>query len=280
MDYFAGSHPRHRRGTDRVPPGLQHRPPHDRREAARPPRSTTRRSPAFTAVIQMGAILAVIVYFAKDIWRIVRGVVPSGSSSRSSAARSTTGWAGTSSSARSRSASSASLAKDVIKDDAALAVGGRRRADPVERGDGVRRARRPRRTAAERDLTLRDALVVGPGAVHRADPGRLALRRDDLGRPAARARPGHRDPAVASSCRSRRCSAAGLFELKDALGGDIGLGPTVVGTVGQLRGGLRLDRLAAEVRGRPLDRQVRALPRRRSACCCSSLLGTGVMTAT
>ena len=65
---------------------------------------------AYTAVIQMGAIAAVLLYFRQDIWRIAvawcRGL-----SSRSTAATSTTASAGTSSSARSPSASSASSAR-------------------------------------------------------------------------------------------------------------------------------------------------------------------------
>ena len=54
----------------------------------------------FTAVIQMGAIAAVILYFARDIWTHRPGLVRWAWSSRSTAATSTTGWAGTSSSAR------------------------------------------------------------------------------------------------------------------------------------------------------------------------------------
>jgi undecaprenyl pyrophosphate phosphatase UppP len=68
----------------------------------------------FTAVIQMGAIAAVVLYFVRDIAQIVKawclGLVRPGASawsSRSGAAIATSGWAGTSSSARSPWGSSA-----------------------------------------------------------------------------------------------------------------------------------------------------------------------------
>ena len=57
---------------------------------------------AFTAVIQVGAITAVILYFRKDIWNIAVGLGAGTRQRRGRAGRSTTGWAGTSSSARSR----------------------------------------------------------------------------------------------------------------------------------------------------------------------------------
>ena len=62
---------------------------------------------AFTAVIQIGTELAVLIYFRKDIWRIGVDLGCGRCSSRSTAATSTPGWAGTSSSARCRSWSSA-----------------------------------------------------------------------------------------------------------------------------------------------------------------------------
>jgi undecaprenyl-diphosphatase len=55
---------------------------------------------AFTAVIQLGTMAAVVLYFRKDLWRI-------GLAWLRSLRASTPGWAGTSSSARSRSACSA-----------------------------------------------------------------------------------------------------------------------------------------------------------------------------
>ena len=87
---------------------------------------------AYTAVIQMGAIAAVVVYFARDIGSIVEAWVR-GLSKPSTAGTSTTGWAGTSSSAPSPSASSGFLAKDLITGDRCAPVGGRRGADRLER---------------------------------------------------------------------------------------------------------------------------------------------------
>ena len=58
---------------------------------------------AFTAVIQIGTELAVLVYFRKDIWRIASTWVRSPVRPRAARATPTPGWAGTSSSARSRS---------------------------------------------------------------------------------------------------------------------------------------------------------------------------------
>ncbi len=56
--------------------------------------------------------------------------------------------------------------------------------------------------------------------------------------------------------------AAGLFELKDALGGSISVGETARRYRRRVRRGLRDDRLAAAVRGPPPDHVVRALPAR------------------
>ena len=65
---------------------------------------------AYTAVIQMGAIAAVIVYFRTDIWRIAAAWFK-GLFRPEYRGTSTTASAGTSSSAPSRSASSASPAR-------------------------------------------------------------------------------------------------------------------------------------------------------------------------
>ena len=58
---------------------------------------------AFTAVIQIGTELAVLIYFRKDIWRIGSAWVRSLFQPELPRPRSTPGWAGTSSSARCRS---------------------------------------------------------------------------------------------------------------------------------------------------------------------------------
>ena len=62
---------------------------------------------AFTAVVQLGTMAAVLLYFRDDLWRIVRTWFRS-LRDPSLRASSTRGWAGTSAWARSRSRSSAS----------------------------------------------------------------------------------------------------------------------------------------------------------------------------
>ena len=82
-DADPGDRPRHRRGPDRVPPGLLDRPPAHRRRAARlalrqQRHGTTTNDPgaAFTAVIQLGAILAVVLYFWRELVPHRDGLVP------------------------------------------------------------------------------------------------------------------------------------------------------------------------------------------------------------
>ena len=66
---------------------------------------------SFTAVTQLGTEAAVLIYFAKDIWRITRTWFGGLRRHRGAVAASTTGWAGTSSSARSRSGCSVSCSR-------------------------------------------------------------------------------------------------------------------------------------------------------------------------
>ena len=65
--------------------------------------------PAFTAVIQLGTMAAVLLYFRADLWRIAVAWVRELRDADRAGAATTPGSAGTSSSARSRSRSSASL---------------------------------------------------------------------------------------------------------------------------------------------------------------------------
>ena len=116
---------------------------------------------AFTAVIQIGAIAgdAHLLLpttsagsssrWVRGLFRPRRGPTP------------TTASAGPSSSARSRSASSASCPRTSSRPAAAQPVGGRGRADPVERRDGARRARAPPRSGTRATSPGRDALVIG-----------------------------------------------------------------------------------------------------------------------
>ena len=149
----------------------------------------------FTAVIQLGTMAAVLIYFRADLWRIavawlreLRVPIPPAPARRPS-------WAGSSSSARSRSRSSASSSAT--------------RSSPGARslyliGSALilfsfvmvaRRAGRHRSGEPDRDERPRRALHRhGPGAG--PDPRRLALGGDDLRRPVPRLRPGRRRPLL------------------------------------------------------------------------------------
>ncbi|CAA9330533.1 MAG: Undecaprenyl-diphosphatase, partial [uncultured Nocardioidaceae bacterium] len=247
---------RDRGGAHRVPARLEHRPPHDRREAPRP----RRRRPGGDGVHRGhpgrrdrgGA-------------RLLRrrhpphrdGVVPRPGQARAPR--------------RLRPPDGVVHHRGVDPDrrrrlrrpgahhrPAALAVGGRGGARAVERGDGVRRAPGP--PAAWRgpgDDGRRGR--HGAGAVHRAGPGHLPVRRDDLGGAAARPRPGGGDtarvlPRGAVADRGRHLPAQGRRRHRRRGDGRR--------HAGELRRRLRLHRLAAQVRGRPQHRGVRALPRR------------------
>ena len=50
---------------------------------------------AFTAVIQLGTVAAVVVYFRHDLWNITRAWLRVAARSRRGAASRTRGWAGT-----------------------------------------------------------------------------------------------------------------------------------------------------------------------------------------
>jgi undecaprenyl-diphosphatase len=182
----------------------------------------------FTAVIQMGAILAVIVYFARDIWRIVvawltglvkpelRGTIEHRMGWYVIAGTIPIGIVGF-------------ALKNVIKDDlrslwvVAIAL-------IAWSAVMVYAERRGRQTRGEKDLSLRDSIVVGvvqcialvPG-VSRSGATISAGLLLGLDRVAA--------TRLSFFLSIPALLAAGLFELKDALGGDIGGGPTLVGTL-------------------------------------------------
>ena len=184
---------------------------------------------AFTAVIQMGAIAAVVLYFCRDIWRIAKAwatglVKPE--------LRGTfdhrMGWYVIVGSIPIGVVGL--LAKDLITGPlrslwvvavALILWSGvmllRRATRPADaRGEGPHHAGRDRRR---------------PGPVHRADPGRLPLRRHHLGGPARAASTGSPRPGSRSSCPSRRCWRPGSTSSRTRSAGDIGIGQTVVGTV-------------------------------------------------
>jgi undecaprenyl-diphosphatase len=182
----------------------------------------------FTAVIQMGAILAVIVYFARDIWNIIRtwslGLVkPEYRGHRDFRM----GWyviVGT-----IPVGIVGLLLRHVIKDDlrslwvVAIALIGW----SAVMWAAERVARQDR---SEKRINLTDAIVVGivqcvslvPGVSRSGATISAGLFRG-LDRVAA--------TRLSFFLSIPALLAAGTFELKDALGGDVGVGQTVVGTV-------------------------------------------------
>ena len=182
----------------------------------------------FTAVVQMGAILAVVVYFVRDIaaivrtwvlglvkpeyrghrdfrmgWYVILGTIP-------------VGIVGL-------------LFKDVIKDDlrslwvVAIAL-------IVWSAAMWAAERAARQDRSEKRLNLTDAVVVGVVQCVALVPG---VSRSGATISAGLFRGLDRVTATRLSfvLSIPALLAAGLFELKDALGGDIGVGETVVGTV-------------------------------------------------
>jgi len=181
----------------------------------------------YTAVIQMGAIAAVVVYFFRDIWRIasawLRGLVKPELRGQIDHRM---GWyviVGT-----IPIGIVGFVLKDFIKHDlrslwvvaAALVAWS---------AVMVYAERRGRQTRGERDLTLRDALAVGvvqcvalvPG-VSRSGATISAGLMVGLDRVAA--------TRLSFFLSIPALVAAGIFELKDAMSGDIGVGETLVGT--------------------------------------------------
>jgi undecaprenyl-diphosphatase len=182
----------------------------------------------FTAVIQMGAILAVIVYFARDIagiirtwvlglfraeyrghrdfrmgWYIIIGTIP-------------VGIVGL-------------LFRDFIKNDLrSLWVVG----IALIAWSGVMWAaeRAATQERSEKQLTMTDAIVIGLVQCFALIPG---VSRSGATISAGLFRGLDRVTATRVSffLSIPALLAAGLFELKDALGGDIGVGETIVGTV-------------------------------------------------
>ncbi|RLV48721.1 undecaprenyl-diphosphate phosphatase [Nocardioides mangrovicus] len=182
----------------------------------------------FTAVIQMGAIVAVILYFAKDIWAIVRGWVTGlfkpeyrGSFDHRM------GWY----------VIVGSIPIGIVGLAAKGLVTGPLRSLWVVAGALIvwsavmlYAERRGTQERHEQQLTMRDALVVGlvqcvalvPGVSRSGATISTGLLRG-LDRVAA--------TRLSFFLSIPALVAAGLFELKDALGGSIGVGQTVVGTI-------------------------------------------------
>ena len=182
----------------------------------------------YTAVIQMGAIAAVIVYFARDIWAIARAwVLGLVKPEYRGHLDHRMGWyviAGT-----IPVGIAGLLLKDVITGDLrslwVVAIG-------LIGWSAVMwvAERLAAQTRRERDLTITDALVVGVVQIASLVPG---VSRSGATISAGLLRGLDRVSATKLSffLSIPALLAAGLFELKDALGGDIGVGVTVVGTL-------------------------------------------------
>jgi undecaprenyl-diphosphatase len=183
---------------------------------------------AYTAVIQMGAILAVVVYFWTDIWRIatawVQGLLKPELRGRLDHRM---GWY----------VILGSVPIGVIGLLAKGFITGPLRSLWVVAGALILWSavmlyaeRRGRQVRTEKDLTLKDALIVGFVQCIALVPG--------VSRSGATISTGllvglDRVTATRLSffLSIPALLAAGLYELKDALGGDIGIGQTVVGTL-------------------------------------------------
>ena len=182
----------------------------------------------YTAVIQMGAIAAVVVYFVKDIWNIIKawslGLVRSEYRGHLDhrmgwyviVATIPVGVVGL-------------LAKDLITGDlrslwvVAVALIG---------WSGVMwlAERLARQDRPERDLNLRDAVTIGLAQAVALVPG---ISRSGATISVGLIRGLDRVTATKLSffMSIPALLAAGLFELKDAFSGDIGVGEAVVGVV-------------------------------------------------
>jgi undecaprenyl-diphosphatase len=182
----------------------------------------------FTAVIQMGAIAAAVLYFWRDIWRIatawVRGLFQPRYRGQFNHRM---GWfviAGT-----IPIGIVGFLLKDFITSDLRslwVVAGGLIAWSAVM----VYAERRARQDRAERSLTMADAVVVGVVQCAALVPG---VSRSGATISAGLLRGLDRVAATRLSffLAIPALLAAGVFELKDALTGDISVGETVVGTV-------------------------------------------------
>ncbi|MDX6686578.1 MAG: undecaprenyl-diphosphatase [Baekduia sp.] len=183
---------------------------------------------AFTAVIQMGAIIAVLLYFAKDIIALLSA-----------------GFAGIRS-PRNRGTQDWRLACAVVVGSIPIGIVGLALKDFISgplrslwvigfalilwSGVMVYAERQHRSTRHEDDITVRDAIVVGlfqcialvPGVSRSGATISAGLLRD-LDRVTA--------TRFAFFLSIPALTAAGLLELKDSLHGGVGVGPTLVGTV-------------------------------------------------
>ena len=183
---------------------------------------------AFTAVIQSGAIAAVLIYFRTDIARFLRGLV---GGLRSAEVRQTPDWTFT-------------LA--VILGSLPIGVVGLLLQDVIK-GPVLRSLvtvgialiawsavmlyaeRSPTQSRGEQDVTLADGLVIGLAQCIALIPG---VSRSGATISAGLLRGIDRVTATRLSffLAIPALTAAGALELPSALGGDVGAGPVIVGT--------------------------------------------------
>ncbi len=182
----------------------------------------------FTAVVQFGAIVAVLLFFRDDILRLLRAAV---AGVQDADARQTSDW---------------QLVIAVIVGSIPVGVVGLLAKDAISgplRDLGVVAAalilfspvmvfaeRRARGGRTEQDLTVRDAVVIGCVQAIALIPG---ISRSGATISAGLLRGFDRVAATRLSffLSIPALTAAGLYELKDALSGGVGAGPTIVGTV-------------------------------------------------
>jgi undecaprenyl-diphosphatase len=184
---------------------------------------------AFTAVIQMGAIVAVLLFFFKEIMALLRA-----------------GWAGVTEPPSRRGNQDWRLFCAVVVGSIPIGIIGFALKDVVSgplrslwvvgialiawSGVMVYAERQATGERHEDDVNLRDALAIGLTQCVALVPG---VSRSGATISAGLLRGIDRVTATRLSffLSIPALTAAGLYELKDALNGGVGLGPTLVGTV-------------------------------------------------
>ena len=182
----------------------------------------------FTAVIQVGAILAVVLYFAKDIWTIARA------------------WVLGLFKAEYRGSFDHRMGWYVIVGSIPIGIVGLLAKDLITgplrslwvvaaalilwSGVMLYAERVGKQDRGEKQLTIRDAIIVGAGQCFALIPG---VSRSGATISAGLIQGLDRVTATRLSFffSIPALLAAGAYELKDALGGSIAVGPLVVGTV-------------------------------------------------
>lgn len=184
---------------------------------------------AFTAVIQTGAIVAVLLFFAQDIARFVRGFL---GGLRSAEGRRTQDWRFTLAVVLGSLPIGVVglLFKDVIKGPVLRSLVTVAIALIAWSAVMVLAERRATQTRGEEQVTVRDGLLIGLAQCIALVPG---VSRSGATISAGLGLGLDRVTATRLSffLAIPALTAAGALELKASLGGDVGLGPVLVGTV-------------------------------------------------